>query len=181
MVWTAREIQPGEEITISCEFDSVPKALLTALLTMADSDVELTYEERQKTLLNLWGFKCTCRLCTSPKPVIAASDKRRKLMGELRELTLKKAMDKQYQVAIQAAEELLTTAEDEGLTAHIGEFWEIPAKLYFNVGDMGRAEKYIRLAIEEIDRYGTQGELGLQKLSMYNGLLKEILKRRARQ
>jgi len=87
-------------------------------------------------------------------------------------------MEKQYPEAIRSAEALVAVAEEEGLTAHIGDFWEILAKLHFNVGNLDQAEKYVRLAIEEIDRYGTQGEVGLQKLSQYDALLREIRRRK---
>ena len=148
------------------------------MLTPADSDVELSYDERQKTLLDLWGFRCACDLCAAPKSVVAASDGRRRRIGELREQTLQAAMEKRYAEAIGTAEELVRVAEEEGITAHISDFWEILAKLHFNVWNLDRAARYVRLAIEEIDRYGAPGEAALQKLAVYNELLRDIARRK---
>jgi hypothetical protein len=96
----------------------------------------------------------------------------------LREEALNRAMEKDWSAAITAAETLLKHAEEEGITAHMADFYEVPAKLYFNVGDLGEAERYIRLALEDTERYGVHGDAGQEKVNSYRGLLAEILRRR---
>ncbi len=140
----------------------------------ADTGVEMTYEERQRSLSADWGFKCTCDLCSSAPEAIRASDERRDKIRKLKADALKKGNKRQFRWAIDLGEEMMATVADEDLTSHFGDFNEVLASLYYAVGDMKRADKYTRLALHEMQHYGIPGPFGLKKIDALNGLLEEI-------
>jgi len=143
-------------------------------MSIADSDIEHTHVERQDLLRNVWGFKCKCSLCTGSREAIKASDERRTRIRTLKDEVVDIALGGDYKRAIELSEELLAVIEEEGLTAHYGDFYEIPAQLYYATGDMTNAAKYAKLALEDLTSYGTPGEAGQKKIRMLTGMLMQI-------
>ncbi|KAK4112494.1 SET domain-containing protein [Canariomyces notabilis] len=155
-VWAARDIEPGEEITITY------------------SAAGMTSKERQQTLEKVWGFKCQCSLCTSSPEALNASDTRRAQIPSLREEVVKLAQKGEFNKAITAAETLFSLVEEEGLTEQMGDMYEVPARLYYHVGNLEKALEYTLKVKHEIDGYGFPGKLGMEKLKMLKGVIARI-------
>ncbi|KAH8906915.1 SET domain-containing protein [Coniochaeta sp. PMI_546] len=137
-----RDIEAGEEITISyAEFGTM-------------------YGQRQHSLLHNWGFRCTCALCTAPSEVLIASDRRRGRIGEIRQEIVELVQAKQFERAISMSKEMIDLVLKEELVAHLGEHYEVLARLYYAVRDAANTEKYARLAIIDLEKYGGEDVYG---------------------
>ncbi|KAB5585560.1 hypothetical protein GE09DRAFT_1071108 [Coniochaeta sp. 2T2.1] len=137
-----RDIEPGEEVTISyAEFGT-------------------TYGQRQHALLHTWGFRCTCELCTSSSEVLVTSDKRRGRIGEIREEIVELVRERRFGRAIEMSEEMIELVLREELVAHLGEHYEVLTRLYYAVRDREGTERYARLAIGELEKYGGEEVYG---------------------
>lgn len=131
-----RDIEPGEEITISyAEFGTM-------------------YGQRQHSLLHNWGFRCTCALCTAPPEELLASDRRRERIGYIRQEIVELVHDRQFEKAISLSKEMIDLVLKEELVAHLAEHYEVLARLYYAARDRANTEKYARLAIADLQRYG---------------------------
>ncbi|KAK4119155.1 SET domain-containing protein [Parathielavia appendiculata] len=155
-VWSARDIEPEEEITITY------------------TGAGLTSKERHKSLENVWGFKCQCSLCTAPPVVLKASDTRREEIRRLQDKVVELAQQGRFSKAIEAAERLFTLVDEEGLTEQMGDMYEVPARLYYHVGNLEKALEYTLKVRHEIDGYGVPGTLGEQKIEMLKGVIARI-------
>ncbi|KAK3688982.1 hypothetical protein B0T22DRAFT_536027 [Podospora appendiculata] len=152
-IWSARDIEPGEEITISY------------------SDPTATYEERQDALLNIWGFKCTCDMCTAPPAHRGASDTRRRALRQLQKDVIDQAQRGEFREAIQTVEEIFRVVEVEKLTVHMGDMYEIPARLYYHIGDVDRAVEYTKKSLAEARDFGVPGPKGRERIEMLEKII----------
>ena len=125
-------------------------------LTLAVADTELgkPYDERQDMLRQKWGFECTCDLCSMSQSRIAESDARRTKMTTIRRDVLDIVRRGEFRRAIKANKELLALAHEEELVDYLGDTYEILARLYNAVQDRANAEKYARLALEDLKVFG---------------------------
>ncbi|KAK0624985.1 RmlC-like cupin domain-containing protein [Bombardia bombarda] len=155
-VWSSRDIEPGEEITITY------------------SDAGLLHAERQERLQSVWGFKCTCSLCTAPPEVRNASDTRRLEIRNLQEEVLNLAQKGDFPGAVTTVERLFEVIEEEGLTEQMGDLYEIPARLYYHVGKLEKAREFTKLAMHELDGYGAPGPVGEERVRMLRSVLGKI-------
>ncbi|KAI2472254.1 SET domain-containing protein [Annulohypoxylon bovei var. microspora] len=144
-----RDIEPGEELTFSCQSPPA-KNDLQSLTPRTDLPLNLVSEQRQ-TLIREWGFNCTCSLCTSPKDT-AISDRRRgriqDLLAELDDPKIRK-----HALVKKRVDEILDLCEKEGLAAQIGDFYSIVAEVYSSMGDLKLARKFGELAVKELKHY----------------------------
>jgi len=152
-----RDIQPGEEINISCPDPPIPPFPLPMLTRRPDSDFGLTYKERQNVLLRRWGFRCTCSLCNGTHEDIVASDRRRKRLLDLRQELTAMVSNMDYMKAIEAYPEVMRLVEKEHLAEHMGEHYEVLARFHLAANNRGSAEKYARMALAEIEQFGGSG------------------------
>ncbi|CAK7205855.1 hypothetical protein SEUCBS139899_008634 [Sporothrix eucalyptigena] len=133
-----RDIELGEEITISY------------------TDFGLTHEERQEKLLRRWGFSCTCDLCSGGAEATAASDARRRRVTGLRNEVVGHLQKGKFAVAISAYEnELLDLVRTEHLAEHMGEHYEVLARLHLAAGNQTTAGVYAQRALDELETFGT--------------------------
>lgn len=133
-----RDIEPGEEITISY------------LLLGQPSD------KRQEGLKR-WGFKCSCSLCNAPKHVLATSDTRRNKIIK-REVDFNAAWkDKRINAAIRYGEELLKLLEEEDLIPLMTDEYVVLARLHLLNGEPDKAEEYRDLAVTLLGKLGFLG------------------------
>ncbi|KAK4038072.1 RmlC-like cupin domain-containing protein [Parachaetomium inaequale] len=155
-IWSARDIEPGEEITISY------------------SAAGLTSKERQESLEQIWGFDCRCSLCTAPPETLKVSNAHREeirvLQGQVVELAQKGA----FHEAVEAAERLFNLVEQEGLTEQMGGMYEVPARLYYHIGDLDKALEYTLKARHEIDGYGVPDKTGEESIKVLNGVIEHL-------
>ncbi|KAK4166847.1 hypothetical protein QBC43DRAFT_256544 [Cladorrhinum sp. PSN259] len=155
-IWAAKDIEEGEEITITY------------------SAAGMVTEERQSTLEKVWGFKCKCSLCSSPPSVLEKSDSNRKEIRLLQDQVVELAQKGKYEDAVAAAERMFDLIEAEGLTEQMGDMYEVPARLNYHVGNLEKALEYTLKVKHEIEGYGLPGKFGLKKLKMLDGVIERI-------
>ncbi|KAM7198996.1 hypothetical protein V8F33_004733 [Rhypophila sp. PSN 637] len=135
-----RDIEPGEEITISY----IPLGLPSVY--------------RQQALAN-WSFKCTCALCTSAPEASSASDSRRnhlvELLHEMKQLipTSSKPLSVEqtqanYEQLVVNTREFVEILQIERLFPKVGEYYQRFMKIYYGFGDIESAYKYARTALK---------------------------------
>ncbi|KAL1888631.1 hypothetical protein Sste5346_009423 [Sporothrix stenoceras] len=131
-----RDIKPGEEITISY------------------TDFGLTHDARQETLKRRWGFECTCDLCSGGPDATAASDARRQRVTALRAEVVAHLQKGAFDTAIAAYEgELLRLVRTEHLAEHMGEHFEVLARLHLAAGNRTAAVSYAQQALAELETF----------------------------
>ncbi|KAK4223497.1 hypothetical protein QBC38DRAFT_425404 [Podospora fimiseda] len=155
-IWAAKDIEEGEEITITYS--------AAGMLT----------EERQQTLEKVWGFKCKCSLCTASPSIQAKSDSNRKEIRHLQDQVGQLAQKGKYHEALKSAERMFELIETEGLTDQMGDMYEVPARLYYLVGNLEKALEYTLKVQNELQGYGVPGKFGMEKLRMLDGFIKKI-------
>lgn len=193
-VWSARDIEPGEEITITCKLAWLEEEREKAdwLRVDLDSAAGMTSKERQETLEKVWGFKwyvlatpfgdgnpmlipaSTCSLCTGSHEQLKASDANREEIRSLQDKVVELAQAGKYHKAVQAAEQMFRLIDEEGMTEHMGGMYEIPARLYYHIGNYEKALEYTLKVRHEIDGYGLPGKLGEGKIKMLDGVVEQI-------
>ena len=164
-----RDIEPGEEITISCTWvrmktsdtltspdpgiDRILADLSPNILAWADIPHTDTSEER-KTKLDAWEFTCSCDLCAAPKAQVAASDKRRKRLAQGVDLMVAALQRGDVRGGINTLREALKVLEEEGLEPLSGEVYEGLARIYWAVGDKKAARKFAIKAVDYSADFG---------------------------
>ncbi|ERT00220.1 hypothetical protein HMPREF1624_03591 [Sporothrix schenckii ATCC 58251] len=131
-----RDIEPDEEITISY------------------TDFGLTHDTRQETLKRRWGFSCTCDLCSGGPDATAVSDVRRRRVTALRAEVVAHLQQGAFDTAIAAYEgELLSLVRTEQLAEHMGEHYEVLARLHLAAGNRTAAATYAQRALDELETF----------------------------
>jgi hypothetical protein len=120
----------------------------------ADLELGLPFEERQWTLQSRWGFQCTCELCSAPAEEISASDRRRERIRVVRQEVLEHVQRRDFQSAIKLNEELFDLIVREKMAPHLGEHYEVLARLYLAATDLKSAKKYAQLALVDLEANG---------------------------
>ncbi|KAH6623886.1 hypothetical protein F5144DRAFT_659308, partial [Chaetomium tenue] len=118
-----RDIEPGEEITVSC----MPTA------------------HRTRALKN-WGFNCTCNLCSASAEARSASDERRERLAEAFHTMQHGSVS--YNTLVKLTQELVDLAQVEGLLAKVGEYYQAFMRTYYGAGDAETARKYGRASLK---------------------------------
>ncbi|KAK3905518.1 SET domain-protein 5 [Staphylotrichum tortipilum] len=120
-VLATRDIEPGEEITISY----VPLGITTT--------------QRTRKLSN-WGFNCSCELCSAPPEAREASDQRRERMVEVYYAMQDESTS--YNTLVELTREFIKLAQVERLLAKVGEYYQALMRIYYGFGDAETARKY---------------------------------------
>ncbi|KAK4215098.1 hypothetical protein QBC37DRAFT_399028 [Rhypophila decipiens] len=160
-----RDIEPGEEITISCQLNIIFVCRYISYSRMSDqdrrvSDISLGMPSvyRQQALAN-WSFKCTCALCTSAPEALSASDSRREKLVELlhemnqlvpvssKPLSVEQ-IQANYEKLVVYTREFVEILQIERLFPKVGEYYQRFMKLYYGFGDIESAYKYARTALK---------------------------------
>ena len=123
--------------------------------------------DRLAVLHSRWGFTCTCDLCSSSKEELAASDSRRKRFNELGVKVIRTLEGGDIKKAIGYHREVIQAIKEEQLTPHLGDYYEVAARLYTAVGDKKSAAQFAKLAVEEYTAFGKglEGKEDLQALA----------------
>ncbi|KAK0706096.1 hypothetical protein B0T26DRAFT_679823 [Lasiosphaeria miniovina] len=127
-----RDIDVGEEITISY------------------SDFGLASTERKRILLQKWGFQCSCALCSADADTLAASDARRTEMRATGQRVLQRVEAGDFAAAVALNGALVAAVAEEKLVPHLGDHFDVMARLCLAAGDAEGAAKYARKAIAEL-------------------------------
>ncbi|PKS06746.1 hypothetical protein jhhlp_006820 [Lomentospora prolificans] len=131
-----RDIEPGEELTISY------------------ADFGMLRDERQDFLRVRWGFTCTCDLCNLPEDEVVASDARREKIRDIRDVVLKHVNKGEFNQAIKKHKMMIDLIVEEGMLVPLGEYYDIMARLYNTIGDRRNTEKWARMAIDDLELFG---------------------------
>lgn len=112
----------------------------------ADSNILASWRERQEALSAVWGFQCTCSLCSGTALEIEASDKR---LERILELQVVLADFEPGSVATTAmAEELIQLYAEENLHAAKATGYKVAALAYNAVGDVRTAQRHAKSALD---------------------------------
>ncbi|KAK4204593.1 hypothetical protein QBC40DRAFT_336781 [Triangularia verruculosa] len=157
-VWASRDIEPGEEISITYTTAGLPS------------------KERKQALENVWGFKCQCSLCTASPEVIKKSDDNRAKIKAYQASIPKLAEEGNFDGALKQAEHMFELVEEEGLADQMSDMYEYPARLYYQVGNLDKALEYTLKVKREIDGFGVPGKFGQEKLQAMDGIIRRLEK-----
>jgi len=170
-----RDMEPEEEITISC------KSYLLSTCRRdpndqqtSDIDTGLLYEERKESLHNIWGFNCTCSLCSASPDDRSESDKRRTEIQILKEMVVRLAQRGEFPQAIEASEKLFNVIKAEDLEASMTDMYEIPARLHYHVGNLEKASEYTRRSLLTLEGFVVPGSKEEKKVEMLRSVLARI-------
>ncbi|KAL1836592.1 hypothetical protein VTJ49DRAFT_4896 [Mycothermus thermophilus] len=157
-VRAARDIYPGEEITLS---------YLNPLLTRA---------QRVARLRDTWGFDCTCQACSLRGQLARESDRRVEMIGwiqgELGEWTRARA-ERSERDDVALAELLVALYEMERLWGSLHEGYVLAALAYNAAGSAWDAVRYARRAVEwGVPMVGEEDE-DLKEMATYLNIMAE--------
>ncbi|KAH7070129.1 hypothetical protein FB567DRAFT_564860 [Paraphoma chrysanthemicola] len=127
-VHAIRDIQPGEEITITY------------------IDNEKDRKTRMKRLQKSWGFKCSCSACTANPSLTAESDNRLYQITELARIL--DNWTPASKATPEVAELLISLYEQERLDASLATAYKYAAEVHSSFGKKWEAIKYARLSVE---------------------------------
>ncbi|PSR94391.1 hypothetical protein BD289DRAFT_465861 [Coniella lustricola] len=127
-IYATRPIAVGEEISLT---------YIDPLRTRA---------RRQKKLQNVWGFGCSCSLCTQRSELTGASDERIEQILQIR--TQLEDYTTSSAATPQMADLFLSLYQQERLDVLIHEAYAFAAIEWNGVGEPWKAMKHARLAIE---------------------------------
>ncbi|KAK4033273.1 SET domain-protein 5 [Parachaetomium inaequale] len=116
-----RDIEPGEEITISY----IPLGMPTAYRTRA---------------LSKWGFTCTRDLCSAASETRGASDQRRERLLEVYYTIQDESTS--YNTLVELTHELIELVQVERLLGKLGGYYQALMQIYYGIGDPDTARKY---------------------------------------
>lgn len=151
-----RDIEPGEEINITCKLkrpflyygvgNTTDKTFAEPII---DVPLGKTREERQADLQK-WGFNCTCSLCTASKAEVAASDYRRSKIKDMRQEVMKAVEAWDGTKAVKLTHEVLELMRAEDLAPLYASQYEIMARLYWKARDKKTGAKYAKMSIDTL-------------------------------
>ncbi|KAH8881328.1 hypothetical protein GQ53DRAFT_735558 [Thozetella sp. PMI_491] len=133
-VRATRDIQPGEEITISYIGLGMPT------------------KYRTEALEN-WGFNCTCAKCTAAPDEKAKSDARLFELVRLNQMLSKRDADYEYAQVVELTRRFVDIVQEENLFAKVGEYYQTFMTLFYFYGDIESAIKYGRTALRYAEMF----------------------------
>lgn len=142
-----RDIQPGEELTLSY------------------IDLTLHFRQRQARLTTLWDFSCTCRQCQLPSAEAEASDTRLKRIKVLED-----AMDHPAtgfpagDLEPHSGSQLVALYEQERLDVYIGYAYRRAALNYALFADEENAKNFARKALKTLEWQGGTEQKDLENM-----------------
>lgn len=136
-----RDIRAGEEVAHSCKTYQPRPEKTSAYRFYPDAPLGYTYEER-KAVLQAWGFRCRCALCSAPSAERDASDERRgylldihRTLGQASELT-----DKRINELVGEATRVI---DEEDLHPQLVEYYQQFAKAFLMKKNLIKAREFV--------------------------------------
>ncbi|KAK4443830.1 SET domain-protein 5 [Podospora aff. communis PSN243] len=149
-----RDIEPGEEITISYLPLGMPS------------------HHRRRNLFN-WGFNCTCSLCTASPAVQHESDQRRERLADL--YFAMKELSVTHKQLLEMTDQFLALIHAEHLETRFGEYFQAIIMFYYNRKDLGSALKYARLSLKYSEAFADPDGGFCQSLRDDIGYLEKLI------
>ncbi|KAH9899047.1 SET domain-containing protein [Xylariomycetidae sp. FL2044] len=151
-----RDVEKGEELT----FSYTPLNLLS---------------HQRRPMIEGWGFNCTCSLCSSPKDLDISDRQRNRIQKLLVELDQPEI--RTHEKVHERIVEITELCVREGITAQLGDFYNIISDIYLDMGDVGLARKYGEMAVKELRYYAGYDHERTEKAMLFLETL-EAKKRR---
>lgn len=148
-----RDIQPGEEITISCEHPFSRDSDFSDQPTYKDARLGMSHQERQALLAD-WGFQCTCDMCTAAPAEIAASDNRRQKITQLKADIMDFLNRGKVHGAVKMIREVIDVMDKENLRPLMTEQYETLARIQWALGNKEKGVEYARESIRLLTDHG---------------------------
>lgn len=146
-----RDIELGEEISITCAFLPSRRPIPCAPMPQSNQTVDIPqnlYTKDRQKLLSRRGFTCTCPVCSDPA-AIATSDSNKariqSVLGTLRDL----GPERTEETLDGLWGEMLGVLREEALWSQVAEFAALWADLYAAVGGSVKARGMAEWALRE--------------------------------
>lgn len=169
-----RDIEPGEELSISCKSFSTHVLTRHGANPRKDAPLGVSTAGRQSFLHRQWGFNCTCHLCTHPEES-EPSDRNKRRIQEILAL-MEDPTNQNYEALEDFAVEMEGLIEAEGMLMQIGDFYSTLSRTFYEVGLVAGALRYGGLAVEMLGEYigedSEQVTRARQFLSQVEGVVK---------
>ena len=142
-----QDIEPGEEITITCAFSAFGFLSHVAHLTHVDIPQNLYTADRQK-MISRRGFTCSCPVCSSPTATAASDTNKARIQSILE--TLRDLGSKRTEAVLDELwEEMLGVLAEEALWSQVAEFAMLWADLYWIAGGKVKAKEMAARGLRE--------------------------------
>lgn len=128
IIWAARDIQPGEEVTVT----------YAPLLKKS--------EERQRRLAP-YGFRCTCEACHDHEQTDPLRLKMGRILHELEDRLARSTSSVANKKLLPKAVELTRMAEAEHMMDYLPNAYHLAAELALRLGDKAAAAEWSRKAL----------------------------------
>lgn len=131
----------------------------------ADAPITLTHAQRRQYLHQNFHLDCICSLCRASADIdlVPDSDHLRQRVGELKQALTQATSEQYFENALAIAHEWLEMAEKEGIPPLMPEYYDIVARLSFDVGDLPGARRYAQLALDGWTRFGSTDDAELER------------------
>lgn len=104
-------------------------------------------------MLQAWGFRCRCALCSAPPAERALSDERRGYLLDIHK-TLGQASELTNQRVDELVREALAIIGEEDLQPQLVEYYQQFAKAYLAIKNLGKAREFVAKADKMWRFYG---------------------------
>src|ERR1700678_2620489 len=132
------------------------------MLTIPDINTEDNYQTRAMSLMNSWGFRCSCSICRQPYDHIQASDRR---LSKIKQIKAELDDWKKTKPRIEMSQLLTSLYEQERLSAPAG--LQHATYAYSATGDEANTIQYASLAVELLTLImGSENEQTLDMLAL---------------
>jgi len=69
---------------------------------------------------------------------------------------------------------MFAVVDEENLNVHIGDLYEIPARLHYQIGDLENAHRYFKRSMAELDSWGVPGPEEEASLENAKGIMARL-------
>lgn len=180
-IWTVKDIQPGEELSISCmDQCSQQENHLKPQISLTDvypPDIPMgpdwRWFHRQNELRDNWNFKCTCSLCSTGSRNRQASDERRAKFSDLAQEyhQLNHHDTKGSLKALQVLEKAMKINRKEPMLTSATPLLIQAAWTAYRGGHIGMAKRYVEEVEEDMKARGFDDEWEESSLKDIKNLL----------
>ncbi|KAK4178813.1 hypothetical protein QBC36DRAFT_344324 [Triangularia setosa] len=142
----------------------VSHASLFVTNCLKDTAFNLQSKIRLPRLKKLWGFDCSCSLCSGPPELLAASDARRQKVDDLGPEIVALVEEGKFDEAVKLNTEMIQALTEEEILPHMGDYYEIMGRLYQAWGKKKEAVEWFEKALEEVEGFKADGADDLKRI-----------------
>ncbi len=133
---------------------SCPPPLAQVNPNKIDAQLTQSRTERRAFLLDNWHFNCSCSLCRESDPdAVTRSEDRRRDLRKLQATLVSASRSGDYDLALQTAQDLQRTTDEEGVTPLPAEMYDILASIHLDRRNFAQAQRYGQMALAAWERF----------------------------